>query len=125
MKWAMALLEAHNISESIKPNKPNNNIIIIITQHVEGEKHTRARDMRNVATTGRSLAVRISAAACSASATPCLPGQVGSTSPCPIGSSLTYRVNNVDNVSCKKNKRTHIQLSMMKTENTHKMTQLE
>jgi hypothetical protein len=35
MKWAMALLEAHNISESIKPNKPNNNIIIIITKHVK------------------------------------------------------------------------------------------
>lgn len=60
---------------------------------------TKARDIRNVITTGRSLVLSTSAAEWSAKATPCLPNQQGSAMLAPEPRSRTYKENKVERVS--------------------------
>jgi len=59
-------------------------------------KITRALDIRNVITTGRSFVLNTSEAECSASATPCLPSQPASTLSFPIPMSRIYSENKVE-----------------------------
>lgn len=57
---------------------------------------TRARDMRNVITTGRSLVLRTSAEECNASAIPCRPSQPASIFSSPKPASRIYNENKVE-----------------------------
>jgi hypothetical protein len=60
---------------------------------------TRAREMRNVITTGRSLEAKTSAIEWSANAIPCLPSQCASPNSTPGPRSRMYREKRVESAS--------------------------
>jgi hypothetical protein len=80
-----------------KPKEDERNRIYI---NKSRERLTKAREIRKVMTTGKSLLVNTSAAESRAKATPCLPSQHESTKSDLLLRSLMYIKNRVESVSC-------------------------